>query len=267
MKKNSHCLSILERFPEIPTGRAIAPLVFLHSLAGNAKHWTNQLAYFGSLRRTISIDLRGHGTSPLKSDNCHTIENLAEDVYQTLKSCKIEGCILVGHSFGASVAMALAANHPDLVRALVIVDANGDSTHLPKEAVDEIVGAISSNAYMDVMHGYWKTLISPNRNEVASVVFADLQKTPQELVVESTKALFAFKPQDYLDQYSGLKYAIVTEQNDHEHSAHRIARGFPFEVVPKTGHWIHLERPTEFNRLLGEFLETERFADAFSQFY
>jgi pimeloyl-ACP methyl ester carboxylesterase len=49
--------------------------------------------------------------------------------------------------------------------------------------------------------------------------------------------------------------SIVTPYNDQPFSLHRLGKGFPHRVVPGTGHWIQLDKPDDFNRMMDEFLE------------
>jgi pimeloyl-ACP methyl ester carboxylesterase len=36
---------------------------------------------------------------------------------------------------------------------------------------------------------------------------------------------------------------------------HRVGTGLPHRVITGTGHWLHLDRPAEFNRIMEQFLE------------
>ena len=64
-----------------------------------------------------------------------------------------------------------------------------------------------------------------------------------------------FDPDPALARYTGPKLSIVTPHNDMPFSLHRLGTGFPHRVVEGTGHWIQLDKPDEFNRLLDEFLK------------
>jgi pimeloyl-ACP methyl ester carboxylesterase len=64
-----------------------------------------------------------------------------------------------------------------------------------------------------------------------------------------------FDPDSALARYQGPKLAVVTPNNDQAFSLHRLGTGFPHRVVMGTGHWIQLDKPEEFNRILDEFLQ------------
>jgi pimeloyl-ACP methyl ester carboxylesterase len=64
-----------------------------------------------------------------------------------------------------------------------------------------------------------------------------------------------FDPRPALARYRGPILSVVTPLNDQPFSLHRLGKGFPHHMVQGTGHWIQLDKPEEFNRLLDEFLK------------
>jgi pimeloyl-ACP methyl ester carboxylesterase len=57
-----------------------------------------------------------------------------------------------------------------------------------------------------------------------------------------------------LRRYSGPKFAIVTPHNDTPLSLHNAVPDFQYAVISGTGHWIHLDKPDEFLRVLDGFI-------------
>ena len=85
-------------------------------------------------------------------------------------------------------------------------------------------------------------------------LIADLEATPREAVVQVLRDVMQFNPHPALARYQGPALSIVTPQNDMPMSLHRLGKGLPHRIVTGTGHWIQLDKPEEFNRLLDEFL-------------
>jgi esterase len=105
------------------------PVVLLHALGSSARTWA---AFAARLpRRTIAVDLRGHGASPRTGD--YTLAAMADDVIGFLGGHPTVD--LVGHSLGGAVAMHVAMRAPGLVRRLVIEDVAPP----PHEPVDVLV--------------------------------------------------------------------------------------------------------------------------------
>jgi len=96
------------------------PLLFIHGWCCNRSFFAPQFEHFSTAHRVVTIDLPGHGESaPLVE--C-TIEALAAQVAARAQSLGLGPSVVVGHSLGAMIALALTQEAPDLVRAVVMVD-------------------------------------------------------------------------------------------------------------------------------------------------
>jgi pimeloyl-ACP methyl ester carboxylesterase len=98
-------------------------VMLLHGWTAEGEDWIWQLPVLEARYRTVTVDLRGHGRSPvppsghyLPGDYVADIEALIADRYNG------ERFILIGHSMGGQVAARLAARRPDLIEAVVSVD-------------------------------------------------------------------------------------------------------------------------------------------------
>jgi pimeloyl-ACP methyl ester carboxylesterase len=216
------------------TGPAV---VFLHSLAGNAAQWSAQLDHVRKTRRAVAPDLRGHGRSDPPADRDYTIDAHARDVGLLADALGLERFALVGHSFGGGVALAFAAQQPARVTHLVLADPIGDGTQTPEAEVRPFVEALDSPAYTETIEGYWSSIAGSDG-----------------AVLERLLAVMAFDPKPALATYRGPTLAIITPSNDFPYSMHRLGAGIPHRVIEGTGHWLQMERPAEFNRILDQFL-------------
>lgn len=95
-----------------------APVVLLHRFPGSGKLLEPLLLEIGKTRRAIAIDLPGHGDSDPTTD--HSIAAYAAAVAQTLAQLKCPPAHIYGHNAGASVALALALDHPSTVASLML---------------------------------------------------------------------------------------------------------------------------------------------------
>jgi pimeloyl-ACP methyl ester carboxylesterase len=94
------------------------PVVLLHALGSSARTWE---AFAAALpRRSIAVDLRGHGTSPHTGD--YSFTTMADDVLVFLDEHGLTTVDLVGHSLGGAVAQHVAMRVPDRVHRLVVED-------------------------------------------------------------------------------------------------------------------------------------------------
>ena len=97
------------------------PMVFVHGMTCDRTFFAPQVEHFAPGRRCLSVDLRGHGKSPVTDDG-YTIESFAADVAATVDSAGIDRLVAIGHSMGGLTVLQLAADRPDLVAAAVLVD-------------------------------------------------------------------------------------------------------------------------------------------------
>jgi pimeloyl-ACP methyl ester carboxylesterase len=240
-----------------PTGgTGPLPVVFVHSLAGNADQWSDQLAHLRPARRAMAIELRGHGRSEAPRNGDYSIAALATDIVAVTEELELEQIFLVGHSLGGGVALAYAGAHPERVAGLLLLDPIGDGKQISSAETQPLVDGLASN-YLGTIRQYWTTIAGTNET-VRQRLLDDLDATPRPTVVRALPEALRFDPDPWLARYRGPILSVVTPYNDQPFSLHRLGRGFPHRVVQGTGHWIQLDKPDEFNAILDEFLDKVR---------
>jgi pimeloyl-ACP methyl ester carboxylesterase len=129
-------------------------VVFVHGLFGQGRNWTTIAKGLADRHRVTLVDLPNHGHSPWSDrvDYLDMAERLAEQV-----ASYGEPVTLVGHSMGGKVAMQLALRHPDLLRALVVVDIapveyplSGGRTDDPDEEASPFAAFIAAMRAVDL---------------------------------------------------------------------------------------------------------------------
>lgn len=237
-------------------GDGLLPVLFVHSLAGNTQQWSAQLSHIRTARRGVALDLRGHGQLSSTDNDDYTIDSMAQDVQAVVNQLGIERFILVGHSMGGSVAGAYAGVYPERVAGLLLVDPSGDSTQMPIEEVQQYIGALESEAYSNVVEGYWSQILTGSAETTKAKVMQDLRDTPKATVVGVFKELFKYNPVPALERYDGPKLSVITANNETSLSVHNLVSYLPHKLITGTGHWLQLDKPEEFNRIMDEFLSS-----------
>ena len=110
-------LHYLEWHPEATARPAV---LLLHGLGSNATFWARTAAHLGG-RRLVALDQRAHGPSEAPAEG-YEPERLAADAAALVESLELGRVVVAGHSWGGSIALQLAADRPDLVSGLAIVD-------------------------------------------------------------------------------------------------------------------------------------------------
>jgi pimeloyl-ACP methyl ester carboxylesterase len=240
-----------------PTGgTGPLPVVFVHSLAGNADQWSEQLCHLRPTRRATAIELRGHGGSEAPRNDDYSITAMATDIAAVVDELELEQVFLVGHSLGGGVALTYAGAHPERVAGLLLLDPIGDGKQISFGEVQPLLDGLAAD-YLGTIRQYWTSIAGTNET-VRQRLLADLNATPRQTVVRAFPEALRFDPDPWLASYRGPILSVVTPYNDQPFSLHRLGRGFPHQVVEETGHWIQLDKPDEFNAILDEFLKERK---------
>ena len=113
-----HSLQVREDGP-----RSGPPIVLIHRFAGSIHEWDEIVPELAKAHRVIRTDLLGHGGSE-KPGSGYSIEGQARLIAAVLDQLGVRSALVVGHSMGGDVAIALATARRDLVQRLVVMDAN-----------------------------------------------------------------------------------------------------------------------------------------------
>ncbi|MFF4943833.1 alpha/beta fold hydrolase [Streptomyces rubiginosohelvolus] len=112
------------------------PLLLLHGLAGHCGEWEALAARFAATHRVIAFDARGSGASTRRPGDVTRAAHVS-DVRAVARRFGLAGedTVLAGQSMGGLTALLTAAAHPELCRALVLIEAGpaGPSPGLPEE--------------------------------------------------------------------------------------------------------------------------------------
>lgn len=112
------------RFHYLEWGSAAnPPMLLLHGFAQTCHSWDFVALGFSDDYRVIVLDQRGHGDSDWAADGDYSPETQQNDISAVVREIGLEKFTLMGLSMGGRNSFTYAANNPDRVRALVIVDA------------------------------------------------------------------------------------------------------------------------------------------------
>lgn len=108
-------------------------LVLLHGSNASLHTWEPWVAQIGDQFRMVSIDLPGHGlTGPVPGDD-YSQEAMMQFVNEFTTVMNIERFALVGQSMGGGIAARFAIRHPERLTALILVNAAGMPTKMPRD--------------------------------------------------------------------------------------------------------------------------------------
>jgi pimeloyl-ACP methyl ester carboxylesterase len=271
-----------ERLATRMVGEAGPRVVFVHGLFGQGKNWTTIAKGLADSHRVTLVDLPNHGHSPW-TDRVHyldMVQMLAAELEQFG-----EPVTLVGHSMGGKVAMQLALRHPELLRALVVVDIapveyplQGGRTDDPDEETSPFAAYIDAMQALDLdslkTRGDAEDALReavPSRM-VRSFLLQSLVREGLgadggwrwrlnlELLERDLGELRGFPEPPPGATFDGPVLWIAGANSTYVLPEDRPAMDALFPAtrlvrIKDAGHWVHSEQPEVFLRTLGLFLE------------
>lgn len=257
-------IHILESSPSVtPAESEPVPVVFVHGMTTSASIWEPQLARLGRTRRTIALDMRGHGDSAPPEDGNYAPASCAADVFAVLDELGIDRVVLVGHSFGACIALATAAAAPHRIAQLILVDPPGDFTKLPVEVYEaQLVPfqrALETEDWRAAVEAGFSDALTGGTADTRDRILACLAATGRDRLFGMYGGMFAFEAVDALDRYLAAPgtraEAIIAPSNAFPFSLHILRPALTATAIGDTGHWLMLDAPEAFARELDLCLE------------
>jgi pimeloyl-ACP methyl ester carboxylesterase len=105
-----------------PAGRSVRPgLLLHHGLASSMRIWDLMIPQLATSRRVVAFDARGHGVSG-KPSTGYDLETTSADALAVARATGLRRPVVVGHSWGGTVALEIADRHPRSIAGAVLVD-------------------------------------------------------------------------------------------------------------------------------------------------
>ena len=194
-------------------------IILLHGLASNSRIWDLVAPILASNSSVIAIDQRGHGKSD-KPRGGYDFNSVTDDIAQFIIKMKIDNPVIVGHSWGGSVALSLAVRYPTLVSGLCFIDgglieisrAPGNTLKLALDRMAPPVwdGITEERVMQRMKQRNWGTRDSTSLSaSLEDIVMANLTvdndgfvkaRLSRENHLEIVRAFWAHKPSDMFPQ-------------------------------------------------------------------
>ena len=248
------------------------PLLLFHGLGASVATWRDNIGPLSEAFRVYAVDLPGHGDSE-KPDIDYASDTMVDLIAHFAQALNIERPAIIGNSVGSALGLMAALRYPDLVSALVLVD----SASLGRE-VSFYLRLVSIPLLGEVLErrkGGGTKLMLYNVFRDSGFVTQDLldelyrsrqmpgAKEAVVRVIRNTVSLKGVRREYVLtDELSRVKAPVMVVWGaqdkifpvSHAYQALEAAPHFRLQVFDQCGHWPHMERSTEFNSLVLEFL-------------
>lgn len=238
------------------SGSGDPPIVFVHGWTSDRSYFAPQVEHFARSHRCITLDLRGHGESDAP-DQEYTIDGFADDVAAICDAVGVRDAILVGHSMGGAIVLALSVRRPDLVRGTAMLD---PAILFPPEAaatLPALATAFAAPQGLTTLKQFFEgQFFLPSSDPALKARLAEAAlKTPQHVISSAFANLARFDSASALQattkplMFVGAEPAIT--------DVARLRQLAPKVMIGNTigaGHFHQLEVPDQINAMLSRFI-------------
>lgn len=234
------------------------PVVLIHGAGGTHLTWPAQVRRMDG-QRLYAPDLPGHGRS--EGLGKHTVSEYGHDILEFMDAAALRAAVIIGHSLGGAIALALALDHPERVQGLGLV---GSAPKL--EVAPAILAGLSDPAgFRHVVHLIAENSYAPGSDP-------RLKELGEQRMAETRSAVLhgdfiassAFDAAHDLQRIRVPTLILCGAEDkmtppDRSRALKAGIRGSKLRVLPSAGHMLMLEQPDNAAKELGKFLNGFQF--------
>jgi len=238
-------------------GNGPKTVILVHGWTCDETSWKEQVAVFSKDYRVITLDLPGHGKSGSPKDGVFSMELFARAVEAVRNEAKADKIVLAGHSMGTPVIVQYARMFPQHTAALVFVDGlvRIGAGAGPALNPQQFSGSEGRRARENMIRGKFSTSTTPAlQNHILSMMLG----APEATAVGAMKATWAVpSPKNEVMNVPVLGvYAVRSRLADREFMQTTYPK-LQYTEIPGTGHFLMMEKPDQFNKLVLDFLKAQ----------
>jgi len=237
------------------TGSGTRALVFVHGWSCDRTYWRHQVPEFAEASRVVAIDLAGHGASGAGRTSW-SMPSFGADVVAVADALKLQDMVLIGHSMGGDVSVEAALSLGDRVAGIVWVDTYH---RLTEPETSEQVAAFLDPFRRDFV-GTTRALVQRMFPSVADAglveqVAGAMSAAPPDIAFDTLHHAF-INEGPVMAALPSLHVPVVAINADYQPTDEASLRRYGVETVvgSEVGHFLMLEDPDQFNRLLAGVL-------------
>ena len=234
------------------------PLLIAHGLYGSARNWGVIAKRLSGARAVKAVDMRNHGESAWQDSQSYA--DMAGDLAEVIGTGRMD---VLGHSMGGKAAMMLALTHPEKVGKLIVADIAPvayDHTQMPMIDAMRAIDLSKVDKRSDADRQMAEHVDDPG---VRAFLLQSLDVAGKrwrlnlDVLAAEMDGIVGFPEIDA--QFEGRTFFLSGAKSDYVLRDHRemIKTLFPnavFAKIPEAGHWLHAEKPREFEAAIEAFL-------------
>ncbi|MDP9133156.1 MAG: alpha/beta hydrolase [Nitrospirota bacterium] len=231
------------------------PVIFVHGVVTTSNIFPKYVSAYSPDFRGIAVDLRGYGDSD-KPATGFTIDQFSKDLIKLADALHIDKAVWVGVSMGGMILQRLALDHPDRVRALVLVSTTDGAMILD----DDIPTIGAPRDYRKVSE---EMIVESFPQDAPSSTYKPLldriSTWNATVLREALTSMSRFNVHGQLTRVTAPTLIMVGAKDGV--ATPTIARGMQSQIPSAqlvefdTGHFMMAEDPEKFRTVLGDFLK------------
>jgi pimeloyl-ACP methyl ester carboxylesterase len=243
------------------------PLILIHPIGGNILIWHHEISLLLKNRfRIIAYEIRGHHRTNMGRVGAYTMQDLVNDLHQLLKHLNIKRCSIIGHSIGGIIASIYAAQHPESVDAIVLINSSPKKFKEKDLEIHFKTREVAITQGIEALAEYELTSFDETRDLLKYKRHSDFfrevfTKTSIDGFVAATIALYTI-PENVAEklQTSQCKIFAIAGSDDDvfmqllKETKEEIPK-MQLKVLDGSDHWVIIEKPKEMYDILMNFLE------------
>lgn len=239
-------------------GKGPKTIVFVHGWTCDETSWDSQVPAFEKEYRVVTLDLPGHGKSGSPKNGALTMELFAKAIEAVRVESGAGKIVLVGHSMGTPVIRQYARMYPQSVAGLVPVDGVLKLSGSPNAPnANAMQGPEGRKNRENMIRGMFGKSTTPAMQDHIMKMMMGASDTT---AYQAMSAMFATSNwTEEVMPFPALGiYADHSSANNPEYFKKIFPNGKAVEVSG-TGHFVMVEKPAEFNKLLKDFLPAAKY--------
>lgn len=247
-------------------GNSDIPIIFIHGFPFNKSMWTNQIEFLKNTHRVIAYDIRGYGKSTAGKDE-QSIALFADDLIHFMDALQIDKAIVCGFSMGGYTVLNAVSRYASRFEALILCDTQciADSSEA-KEKRNKIIVQVKEGKINEFTENFLASVFCPESMKSKPVpvekakkiilytspltiaggltALSNRSETCSTVNKISIPALILCGKEDTVTPVGQSVFLQSHIQNSELH------------IIENAGHMSNLEQPEQFNRHLGNFIQS-----------
>ena len=242
-------------------------ILLVHGLGSSTADWAPQVAALSPHFHVVSYDVRGHGRTS-KPPARYSVKQFAEDAASLIEVLALGPVHVVGLSMGGMIGFQLAADRPDLVRSLVIVNSGPE---MVLRRWRDRLGILQRRAIVRIMGmRAWGSVLADRllpAREHAALRTQFVERWAHNDKGAYLRALRALVGWTVTDRLPRITCPVLVVAADHDYTPVAWKEQYTalmpnarLAVVADSRHMMPIERPEAFHEVLLPFLLAQRAA-------